>query len=179
MIYFTSDFHLGHANILEFDNRPWNTIQEHDRALVDIWNSQVTSEDEVYHLGDFAFKCSKYYVQGILSRLNGNKFFIRGSHDQLLDKIGAEGYFSWIKERYFLQLKKDQRFGIFLDHHAHRVWPKSHYKTWHLYGHSHGNLIENDSLSFDVGIMCNNYKLLSLDDIRERMERKKGDFRHH
>jgi calcineurin-like phosphoesterase family protein len=52
-IWFTSDTHFGHNNILKFCKRPWNTVEEMDEALINNWNAVVGTNDIVFHLGDF------------------------------------------------------------------------------------------------------------------------------
>lgn len=54
-IWFTSDTHFGHNNIMKFCQRPWKTVEEMDNALIQNWNSVVGENDIVFHLGDFAF----------------------------------------------------------------------------------------------------------------------------
>ena len=56
MIWFTSDTHFGHANVLDFCERPWDTIEAMNDALVDAINECVAPTDTLYHLGDFSFK---------------------------------------------------------------------------------------------------------------------------
>ena len=68
---------------------------------------------------------------------------------------------------------KDTTPRIFLSHYAHKVWPKNHYDTYHLYGHSHGSLKDDEySLSFDVGVDTNNFYPYSLEDVRKKMSIK-------
>jgi calcineurin-like phosphoesterase family protein len=48
-----------------------------------------------------------------------------------------------------------------------------HKGVWHLYGHSHGSLMESSiNRSFDVGFNCNDYKLLTFEDVKARMDEK-------
>lgn len=51
MNYFISDLHLGHKNVLKFDNRPFINIEEHDKTIIDNWNNKVNDNDDVYVLG--------------------------------------------------------------------------------------------------------------------------------
>ena len=54
-----------------------------------------------------------------------------------------------------------------------KVWNTSHYGTWHLYGHSHDNLVDDPhAYSMDVGVDANNYKPLNIEDIGRHMENK-------
>ena len=78
-IYFTADTHFGHKAILQYCNRPFETINEMNEALINNWNSKVGPGDIVFHLGDFAFGGSTIW-KSILERLNGRKYLIIGNH---------------------------------------------------------------------------------------------------
>ena len=54
--YFTSDHHFGHAGALGLYRRPFASVAEMDRQMIDWWNSVVGPQDEVWHLGDFAIR---------------------------------------------------------------------------------------------------------------------------
>jgi len=78
--WFTSDSHFGHKNILEYekDARPFKTLEEMHHVLINNWNSVVSKNDIVYHLGDFAFGRHNISIAG---RLNGRKKLVLGNHD--------------------------------------------------------------------------------------------------
>jgi calcineurin-like phosphoesterase family protein len=80
MIFFTSDTHFGHQNILKYCLRPYSSIEEMQEALITNWNSRVSNDDTVYHLGDFSFH--ERYVESIVPRLNGTKILLLGNHDK-------------------------------------------------------------------------------------------------
>ena len=81
--FLTSDLHFGHRNILHIGKgRPSKTIEEHDQALIDNWNSVVTSGDLVYVLGDFSIETNVDEIRKPLSKLNGQKILILGNHDR-------------------------------------------------------------------------------------------------
>ena len=52
-VYFTADTHFSHKNILLYENRPYQSIEEMDNDLIEKWNKTVGKNDTVYHLGDF------------------------------------------------------------------------------------------------------------------------------
>lgn len=52
--YFIADLHFGHKNCLSYDARPFTTIEEHDQALINNWNSVVCIDDDVWILGDIS-----------------------------------------------------------------------------------------------------------------------------
>lgn len=80
-VYFTSDLHLGHEKVIGFCNRPFQTTEEMDEALVQNWNSRVQPQDTVYCLGDMCFHKPSIGVP-ILKRLAGNKILVQGNHDK-------------------------------------------------------------------------------------------------
>ncbi len=159
MIWFTADTHFGHKNIIKYCDRPFKDVDEMDRTLIDNWNVRVSKDDTIYFLGDFSFGRGPEYQ----AELNGNIVFVKGSHD------------SWLRAPYLLPITvrmcgEDKT--IVLCHYAMRTWEKSHYGSWHLFGHSHGNLPPY-GLSFDVGVDCWDYYPVSLDMIIIKMNELK------
>ena len=71
MIYFTSDLHLGYRSIIEFNNRPFESVEEMNRALIVNYNSVVTDEDTVYILGDLAYRINSDEANKLISQLKG------------------------------------------------------------------------------------------------------------
>ncbi len=77
-IFYTADLHCGHRGLLDRGYRPWQTVEEHDTALVARWNEAVSPEDTVWVLGDVAMSASKL---GPIADLNGRKILLCGNHD--------------------------------------------------------------------------------------------------
>ena len=79
MNFYISDTHYGHKNILRFDNRPFNSVEEMENCLVFNHNSTVGKNDTIYFLGDFCWGKADEWCR-ILEQLNGNKVLIKGNH---------------------------------------------------------------------------------------------------
>lgn len=79
--YFISDLHLGHANCIRFDKRPWETAEEMDMEIIRRWNRKVRKEDHVYVLGDFAYR-NRTTIADYTKQMNGHIHLIRGNHDK-------------------------------------------------------------------------------------------------
>lgn len=173
-IYFTSDHHFGHKNIIQFSNRPFTDVDEMDEVLIQKWNEKVAPEDDVYHLGDVGLSSSGK-LRKILDRLNGKIYLINGNHEKSAQACHTR--FEWIKDYHELVVK-DEEFGrgeqmIVLFHYALREWNASHWGTYHLYGHSHGTLPDDpNSLSFDIGVDCHDYAPLSYQEVKAIMKQK-------
>ena len=84
MIYFTSDTHFGHKNIITYCDRPFASVEDMDETLINNWNAYVKQDDFIYHLGDVAFAKAPR-VREIIGRLHGQKYLIKGNHDKLSD----------------------------------------------------------------------------------------------
>lgn len=87
-LYFTSDTHFSHFNIIRLCNRPFTTAEEMNEKLIQKWNDRVRPEDDIYHLGDVIFYRStngnglKIKPIEILKKLNGTITYVRGNHDE-------------------------------------------------------------------------------------------------
>ena len=162
MIYLTADTHWGHANIIRFCNRPFKDVNEMDAALINNWNAVVKPEDTVFHLGDFCWGAANTY----LSQLKGKIVLIRGSHDERTINEYGRMFYHVYDFGYELRLNET---SITLCHYCMRVWPKSHYNTFHAYGHTHDRL-KPEGKSWDVGVDTNGFTPVSLDKFLEIMK---------
>lgn len=79
-IFMTSDNHFSHKNIIEFCNRPFNSVEEMNEKMIENWNKVVPDDGLVFHLGDFAWGGYQEYKK-IRERLNGKIILIKGNHD--------------------------------------------------------------------------------------------------
>lgn len=84
VIWFTSDTHFNHTNILRYCARPFESVAHMNSVLVANWNACVAPDDTVYHLGDFAMG-DRERIPDILAQLNGNLVLVPGNHDNKRD----------------------------------------------------------------------------------------------
>lgn len=168
-IYFTSDNHYFHKNILHLGKgRPFETMEEMHQEMIDRWNSVVNGGDFVYHIGDFAYKGHPKEVESILGQLNGRKYFISGNHDK--GNIKKSRHWQKVWEYFELTVGKQR---IVLCHYPFEEWNGSWRGSWHLHGHCHGNLPINDTLKrIDVGVDCHNFTPISFEQVEEIMSHK-------
>lgn len=158
--WFTSDLHFFHRNITKYTDRNLvTTAEQHDEWLFDLWNSQVKPGDFVYHIGDFAFSKGYDQLARVVSRLNGQKFFIKGNHDNEdhLDRLLEDHLI--VKWKHYKEIKIGETPTV-LFHFPISSWHRQSHGSWHLHGHCHSNLKEmhTNGKMLDVGI-DNAYKL--------------------
>jgi calcineurin-like phosphoesterase family protein len=187
-IYFTSDQHFGHDNILKFTDRPYKTVKEMNKDIIKKWNKQVNSNDIVYVLGDFVWntvKTNEY--KKILEKLNGNIVLIVGNHDDMRTIRGLNLGFSDVLWGAEILMGKRQ---VALSHYPYRfgfwknLWstvrcffqtgrlPKIKHRgkrlvdngKWLLHGHIHGKSRFDGKRSIHVGWDAWG-RLVSLDEI--------------
>ena len=149
-IWFTSDTHFGHKNILDYQpNRKFTSVDEMDEFLIETWNSKVKSNDIVFHLGDFSL-CSDSKSARIYTQLKGIKYLIRGNHDK-------ESTVNLFNDRLFnkcfdyLKIKVDKQL-IVLFHYPIAQWEQKSYGTFHFHGHSHNRNSGITGRYKDVGV---------------------------
>jgi len=157
--FFTSDEHYGHNNIIKYCDRPFKNSEEMDNEIIKRHNEVVSADDVVYHLGDFTLS-GKRFAENITRRLNGTHIFLKGSHDYWDEKLP-----------YIIEMNIDGTY-IVMCHYAMRRWPRSHYDSIQLFGHSHGKLTP-DKNQYDVGVDNNDFYPASLEGILLKINKVK------
>ena len=146
-VWFTSDLHFCHANVIKYDGRPYKNVEEMNESLIENWNHYIDKDDVVFYLGDLSFDRSGKQTQEIVNRLNGKIHYVLGNHDDERD-IRKLGRFETISDYINLSVPdKDntrKRQGIMMMHYPILSWDKAHHGDWHLHGHSHQSLVKQN-----------------------------------
>lgn len=127
MDYVIADLHFGHAAIIQYENRPFASVEEMDEALVRNWNAVVTREDSVWVLGDVSL-CGAGRTRALVSRLKGEKHLVIGNHDE-----GRSESF-WLKCGFAAVYKGPVEFGGYVLSHEPLPVPTK----LNIHGHAHG-----------------------------------------
>lgn len=178
MIYFISDTHFGHSNIIKYCNRPFSSIEEMDECLIDNWNSVVKDKDEIYHLGDFSLSKNKEYLKSIVKRLKGKKHLVKGNHDYLKD--GEYCSLGFQSVQYYKELKWNKR-KFCLMHFPLLSWNKMHRGSYMVHGHCHGtiNHLNLGITRIDVGVDNFNYTPVSIEEVENLLKDNKPSVVNH
>lgn len=171
MIYFTSDLHLGHANIIKSCSRPFKSVEEMDECLIANWNEKITNNDTVYILGDLMFR-NKIPPEEYLSRLKGKKHLIRGNHDRdWMKKVDVSKYFVSNENLTYII---DGKHRITICHYPMMSWPHMNTNGYMVYGHIHNNtnadywsLIQKSELMLNAAVDINGFKPVTFDEMVE------------
>lgn len=91
-IWLSSDSHFGHANIIRYCHRPFDTVEKMNEYMVKIWNETVSEDDLVIYLGDFSLSFKP--VEQYALRLNGEKYLVPGNHDKCFP-FSENEFFEW------------------------------------------------------------------------------------
>jgi len=145
----------------------FKNVWDMNKTIIDNHNEVVEKGDLVYELGDIFLKINAKIARETRHQMNGNFYFINGNHDQVAAQI--PDCWVWMKDLVRIKPKGFDTPHIALCHYAMRTWHGKHHDTWQLYGHSHGQLPEDSSLSFDVGVDTNNFYPYSIEDVIKRM----------
>jgi len=167
-VYFTSDTHFHHANIINHCNRPFANVIEMDEALIDNWNRTVPKNALVVHCGDFVWKASpeseKY--QNMIKKLNGQILCVGGNHDKGEDRIMM---INVIESRGTVT----QHQKIVCCHYPMIAWNQSFRGSWQVFGHIHTTPENRLSYTcnmrptqYDVGVDNNNFRPISYFELK-------------
>jgi len=174
MNYYIADTHFGHENILKLSKRPFESIKEMDKAIIENWNNRVTDSDNIYILGDFAYKSQDPI--SYLKKLKGKKHLIIGNHDnKLLSNKKYEKYFSSVT---FIKTVNDSGKRIICCHYPMVEWDGYYRNTLHFYGHIHNNFenstnqyISKIKNAYNVGVDIIGFMPKTLNEILEGVDK--------
>jgi calcineurin-like phosphoesterase family protein len=158
-VFFTSDHHFGHAGARSFYRRPFASVTEMDRQMVESWNSVVRPDDEIWHLGDFAVRQSRDRVGALLSELHGRKHLIAGNNDDNAVTACA----GWNSVQSYEEVTVDGT-RLILCHYPFRTWRDMGKGSLNLHGHSHGRL-KPQLRQFDVGVDVWDFRPVRLEQL--------------
>lgn len=153
--FFTSDTHFSSTRSLKYSCRPYKNKNEMDSDLIRKWNSKISANDTVYHLGDFG-------NFNIVKKLNGKIIFILGDDEKEDLKNNYGGNF----EKYKKMLLKKGFFDVVENNITVKIGGEIFNLThkpldcnkniFNLFGHIHSTC-KCKTFGLNVGIDCSNY----------------------
>jgi calcineurin-like phosphoesterase family protein len=180
--WFTSDHHFGHKNIIEYCNRPFDSVEEMNEALVASWNRSVRPDDTVYYLGDFSLK--RHVMEQYVQRLNGCKILIAGNHDSCHpSNHGGKWDHLAIYSKYFEEVLEEHEWeGCMLHHMPYHDEDDHRFPEYRpisdgrilLHGHVHQRWLCNER-QINVGVDVWDFEPVHEDRIRELIAKIEDD----
>lgn len=182
--YFISDTHFNHKNIMRFCDRPFVSLEEMEKQMIELWNNTVKENELVFILGDVIFGGSEIYER-ILPQLNGRKWLILGNHDYINIKQGFKKYFEKILNKAFITI---DGVPIILNHEPLLCFTgQDKCKRWQLFGHVHTTKYLKKSCDskklellctpsmYDVGADFNGYKPIGFKELKQIINEQKNN----
>lgn len=181
MIYYISDLHLGDQRIIELCKRPFASIDDYEKYLIDKWNSKITKDDDVYLLGDMG--CSIEIVKSFISKVNGRKHLIIGNHDEeYVDDYKHLDLFVNIDKLLYIN---DSGRRVCVCHYPLMDWFYGSQIIYHVYGHIHNKNAANSGYlyqeienyyknkpAFNASVDVINFEPVTLDELIKMKEEK-------
>lgn len=176
MIYFSSDWHLSHSNVLKFSNRPFENVEQMNEIIFH-QVIELTPGSQLYFIGDIGFneKIVEHFFEKIKPR-NIHFHWIIGNHDKKVNYKKFKKYCASMSEYKYIKIEEQ---GIFLCHYPMFTWHNSHYNSWLLYGHHHAKSIGTPEVfqkligkTLNVNLEFNDYKFWNFENIKKYMNGK-------
>ena len=168
-IFFVSDPHFDHANIIDYCKRPFSDVNEMNHVIEENWRTMIPSDGRVIFLGDMSFGRGSRSPRWWAERLNGRKIYIKGNHDRgvgehsnikTVDRIAKSG----------LLILSGCR--IYLNHFPDNI--PNDWKGWSVHGHIHNNgpFLNVGRKRINVSLDVTKFKPVPLTRILEIIEGK-------
>jgi calcineurin-like phosphoesterase family protein len=101
--------------------------------MLEIINSKVNRNDELYILGDYCFGSRSDLSVARMKIKCSRVWLIYGNHD-LSESACKEVFGDKFRITYMAKINETP---VWLSHYPHLAWPQSHYGYFHLFGHMH------------------------------------------
>lgn len=189
-IFFTSDWHIGHKNSLQLDNRPFRDLDHMREVLVNNFNSTVGDDSITYFLGDVGL-CSGDTIRNVINQLKGTKVLCLGNHDKAHEAMYKNGFDVVLNGAVLyvaghrVTMSHCPLLGVYREDttdmkgaQPNSNWHGEHKQfkytmrdegQFHLHGHihspNHGKSQRILGRQFDVGVPANNYRPVSISQI--------------
>ena len=174
-MFFTSDTHFQHENIIKYCKRPFKNVEENDEEIIRRWNEKVPEDGIVFHLGDVAFGNPKH-VDEILHQLNGKIYLVIGNHDWRHVVTDHKWRFEEITQQINMKIGKRH---IILNHYPMLAFSgawRGVDATYQLFGHVHTSPYTDEGLDqqrmkylftsqYDVGVDNNDFAPVSWKEV--------------
>ena len=155
-IFVTADHHFHHKNIIEYCKRPFKTVEEMDKVMIEKWNRKVVENDLVIHLGDFALG-TKEKIKETREKFNGTIILIKGNHDKAV--------------KGFIVIRDSIQIGNFF--FSHRPIPKREIPKGCI--NVHGHIHEKESFSgINVSVEKTEYEPVLLEELERKIVKEKN-----
>ena len=171
-VYFTSDTHFNHTNIISYCQRPFKNVDEMNERIIANWNEVVSEDDIIFHLGDFCLGGATEWTR-LLDRLNGKIYLIMGNHDRKNIHQGFMDRFEHVAMQMHIEVGKQR---IYLNHYPFLCFEGGYKDVWQLFGHVHtrktntgidaGRLQYLYPTQYDVGVDNNNFAPVSFEQVK-------------
>lgn len=167
-VYCCSDWHFNHPKDFILNPRGFQTVEEHNEAIIERHNSIVKPDDIVYCLGDCGLGTDIEAIKSYISRMNGRKFLAIGNHDSDA-KLKAYNEANLFEEIQFAYRIKYKKITYFLTHYPTLVSNGDDPKpVWNIHGHDHDkNIFHDFGHNYDVCMEAHNCYPVSLEKIHE------------
>ena len=179
-IFFTSDSHYFHENIIKFCDRPFKDVEEMNHKLIENWNNKVPHDGLVFHLGDFAWGGYDQW-KSIRDQLNGEIILIKGNHDiKNMTATAEEELFKFSTQQMLIEIEGRK---VYLNHYPFLCYAGTYRDpkglVFQCFGHCHSGpekkgtdiprLVHTFPTQYDVGVDNNNYEPISWNEVNEKI----------
>lgn len=178
-LYFISDTHFHHKNVIKYCNRPFTDVEEMNSIIINNWNKTITDNDQVVFLGDFMMgfpnKLFEAESKNIYNQLNGIKYFIKGNHDfrkPFTKEISFQekNITPVLYRNHVLILAHDP------DHLRHIHNPNAYYIHGHIHNNKYNNINTNKSKFYNVSVEVIGYTPIKFENL---IGAKNGNHNNH
>ena len=183
-LFFTSDSHFLHGNIIKFCNRPFESVEHQTEELIRRWNEVVPEDGIVFHGGDLCWTGNIDFIVRLNQKLNGTIYHVLGNHcyqnklDREVIKNIFRSYGGDQMDVANIIVRNDNNTQLFVSHYPLMYWPSG---SIMLHGHVHSGPNSDKGSEkvpfhpkrYDIGVDNNDFYPISYVKLMEIIEEQK------